>query len=192
MTKVVVLGTGGTIGSRADGTRGHVAAATGAELLDGLAARGFTAPAEVTVTVEQFCNINSFLFDLGLALRLANRAEAVLAGSDVAGVVVTHGTDTTEESAFLTDLVVGSDKPVVFTRAQRPADALDSDGPRNLADAIRVAAPETRRLSMLVLFEQELLEHFRPVRSTPTASSRPGWPGCPGRPSLRLIPARGR
>src|SRR3954451_16285622 len=101
MTKVVVLGTGGTIASRADAARGHVAAATGAELLDGLAARGFTAPAEVTVTVEQFCNINSFLFDLEIVSRLAHRAEVILGELDVAGVVVTHGTDTMEESAFL-------------------------------------------------------------------------------------------
>jgi L-asparaginase len=157
MAKVVVLGTGGTIASRAHGVRGHVAAATGAELLDGIAARGFAPPAGVTVTVEQFCNVNSFLFDLELALRLAHRAAAVLVDADAAGVVVTHGTDTMEESAFLADLVVDSDKPVVFTGAQRPADARDSDGPRNLADAIRVAAaPEARGLGALVLFEQEI------------------------------------
>jgi L-asparaginase len=157
MTKVVVLGTGGTIASRADGARGHVAAATGAELLDSLTARGVTAPAEMTVTVEQFCNFNSFLFDLELASRLARRAEAILREPDVAGVVVTHGTDTMEESAFLADLAVTSDKPIVFTGAQRPADAPDSDGPRNLADAIRVAAArEARGLGVLVVFEQEL------------------------------------
>ncbi|MBV8398082.1 MAG: asparaginase, partial [Acetobacteraceae bacterium] len=71
------------------------------------------------------------------------------------GVVVTHGTDTMEESAFLADLVVTSDKPVVFTGAQRHADERDTDGPRNLAEAIRLAASGLRGLGAVILFDQE-------------------------------------
>ena len=72
-------------------------------------------------------------------------------------MVVTHGTDTMEESAYLADLVVVSEKPIVFTGAQRHADEPDSDGPRNLRDAILVAAAQpTRGLGTVILFEQEI------------------------------------
>ena len=72
------------------------------------------------------------------------------------GVVVLHGTDTMEESAYLADLLLASDKPVVFTGAQRAADEPDADGPRNIADSIRLAAaPAARGLGAMICFEQE-------------------------------------
>lgn len=158
MRRVIILGTGGTIASRVDHARGHVTAAAGGdELLDSLTARGFALPEDARVEVEQFCNVGSFLFDPALAFELARRASALLALPDVAGVVVTHGTDTMEESAYLADLVVGGDKPVVFTGAQRHADEPDADGPRNLADAIRVAAsPAARGLGAVIVFASEI------------------------------------
>jgi L-asparaginase len=119
--------------------------------------RGHAVPSGVELVVEQFCNIGSFRFDLELAFRIARRAGEIVAGPEVLGVVVTQGTDTMEESSYLADLVVGSDKPVVFTGAQRHADEPDSDGPRNLAQAITVAAaPEARGLGAMVVFEGEL------------------------------------
>ncbi|MDX6749895.1 asparaginase [Geminicoccaceae bacterium 1502E] len=158
MKRVIILGTGGTIASRVDHAKGHVAAAaSGSELLDSLTERGFALPDGVRVEVEQFCNVGSFLFDLELAFRLARRAAALLSEPDVAGVVVTHGTDTMEESAYLADLVVPGEKPVVFTGAQRHADEPDADGPRNLADAIRVAAsPAARGLGAMIVFASEI------------------------------------
>lgn len=158
MNRVVILGTGGTIASRVDHAKGHVAAAaSGSELLDSLAERGLALPEGVRVEVEQFCNVGSFLFDLDLAFRLARRAAELLAEPDVAGVVVTHGTDTMEESAWLADLVVSGEKPVVFTGAQLHADEPDADGPRNLHDAIRVAAaPEARGLGSVIVFASEI------------------------------------
>jgi L-asparaginase len=158
MARVVVLGTGGTIASRVDHVRGQVtSAASGEELVATMAERGFDLPPGVAVETEQFCNVGSYLIDLELSFALARRAAQRLAEPDVLGVVVTHGTDTMEESAYLADLVVGSDKPVVFTGAQRHADEPDSDGPRNLIDSIRVAAAaEARGLGTMILFEQEL------------------------------------
>ncbi len=153
MTKVIVVSTGGTIASRIDHERGFVTSqASGAELVGRLAA-----PTGVVVEVDEFVMIGSFLFDLDLVFRLARRIASHLDDPAVAGVVVTQGTDTMEESAFMADLLVGSDKPVVFTGAQRHADEADSDGPRNLGDAIKVAAsPEARGLGTTIVFEQEI------------------------------------
>jgi L-asparaginase len=153
MTKVVLVSTGGTIASRIDRERGFVASrASGAELVSRL--RG---PAEVIVEIDEFAKIGSFLFDLDLVFRLTRRIATHLDDPAVAGVVVTQGTDTMEESAFMADLLIDSDKPVVFTGAQRHADEPDSDGPRNLGDAIKVAAaPAARGLGTMIVFEQEL------------------------------------
>ena len=77
---VVVLGTGGTIASRVDHVRGHVAAAAGGgELIEAIRSRGLELPAGVAVEVEQVCTIGSFLFDLGLAFEVARRAATHLA-----------------------------------------------------------------------------------------------------------------
>jgi L-asparaginase len=152
MTKVVLVSTGGTIASRLDKARGHVSAtASGAELLTLL----HDELPGISVEIDEFCNIGSFNIDLALAFRLARRIEQHLARADVASVAVSHGTDTLEESAFLADLVVAGDKLIVFTGAQRHADEPDTDGPRNLGGAIRLAASGLRGLGAVILFDQE-------------------------------------
>lgn len=152
MKRVVLITTGGTIASRFDPAHGWVSAsASGSELLQTLHER----PSELSIEVDEFCNLGSFNFDLDIAFRLAQRIAEHLARPEVAGAVVTHGTDTMEESAFLADLVVPSEKPVVFTGAQRYAEEPDTDGPRNLGDAIRLAASGLEGLGAVILFDQE-------------------------------------
>lgn len=135
--KVVLLATGGTIASRYDPALGRTVASQRAEdLLEALP----RVASVVDIEVENFATIPSFDMSVQFAFSLARRVGEVLARTDVAGVVVTHGTDTMEETSYLTDLLVESDKPAVFTGAQRAHDDPQSDGPFNLRNALRVAA----------------------------------------------------
>lgn len=154
MKNVTLIATGGTIASTADSAGGPVnAGLAGARLLDTLHEQ----PEDICVTVEDFQAVGSYALDLETIHRLCGRIDACLADDTVDGVVVTHGTDTMEESAFLADLLVRSDKPVVFTGAQRHAGAPDTDGPRNIADAIRCAAcAGLKGQGTVVLFEGDI------------------------------------
>jgi L-asparaginase len=126
----------------------------------------------VDVMTEQFCNVGSFMFTLELAFGVVKRADELLRDAEVVGVVVTCGTDTMEEIAYLADLMVTSDKPIVFTGAQRHADFPDSDGPRNLHSAILVAASEAAQgLGAVIVFEDEI---HAARDATKTHSSRVG------------------
>ena len=103
--------------------------------------------------VVDFATIASFDMTVQFAFGMARRVNELVARPDVAGVVVTHGTDTMEETSYLADLLLQSDKPVVFTGAQRAHDDPQSDGPPNLLNALRVAAsPLARGLGAMVCF----------------------------------------
>lgn len=154
MAHICLITTGGTIASRK---------VPGADRLDvGLSGQSVLGrvdrlPAGVSVTVEEFASILSPAMTLPLAFELCQRIGQRLADADCLGVVVAHGTDTMEETAFLADLLVGGDKPVIFTGAQKAADDPASDGPRNLTDALTAAAaPASRAMGVMVLFEQHL------------------------------------
>ncbi|MBL8446077.1 MAG: asparaginase [Zoogloeaceae bacterium] len=109
------------------------------------------------LTVEQLYSLDSRDMTPEHWRGLARAVHAALARDDVDGVVVTHGTDTLEESAFYVDLVTQSPKPVVFTGAMRPANAPSPDGPMNLLDAVTVAAsPEARGLGVLAVLHQRI------------------------------------
>lgn len=148
--KVVLLATGGTIASRYDPALGRTVASQRAEdLLEALPQLAGV----LDIEVENFATIPSFDMSVQFAFSLARRIGEVLARSDVAGVVVTHGTDTMEETSYLADLLVESDKPAVFTGAQRAHDDPQSDGPFNLRNALLVAAsPLARGLGVVICF----------------------------------------
>lgn len=144
--KLVVLGTGGTIAgtaSRASDNIGYTAAQVGvAQLLD--AVPGLSGVlAGCQMVSEQVAQVDSK--DMGFAIwaALAQRVQHHLSQADVAGVVITHGTDTLEETAFFLQAVLPPElintKPVVLTCAMRPASALAPDGPQNLMDAVAAA-----------------------------------------------------
>jgi L-asparaginase len=142
--RVVVLGTGGTIAGRAassDDNIGYTAAQVGvADLLGGI-----EAPAGVALEAEQVAQVDSKDMSFDIWQQLARRCAHWLAQADVAGVVITHGTDTIEETAFFLHSVLVPSKPVVLTCAMRPATALSPDGPQNVRDAVSVAASQGAR-----------------------------------------------
>ena len=147
---VAVLTTGGTIASRYDPvTKRHTAAADGEALLAALPRR---AP-DIAVAVENVLQVHSFNLSFAQGLTITTRLRECLAAPEILGAVVTQGTDTLEENAYLLDLVGDFGKPVILTGAQLPADHPQSDGPRNLADAIdAAAAPALRGLGVTVCF----------------------------------------
>ena len=152
--KVVLLATGGTIASRHDARLGStVASQRAGDLLKMLPQVADFAELEV----HDLATIPSFEMDMPFAFDLARRIRETLASPEVSGVVVTHGTDTMEETCYLADLLLDSDKPAVFTGAQRAHDDPQSDGPLNLLNALRVAAsPLARGLGAMICFNGSL------------------------------------
>lgn len=148
MRMVKVLTTGGTIATRTGPEGDAVARATGEELLEGIAVPG------VRIEVDNVFRIGSFRMTLDRIHALATRVLHVLHEADASGVVVTHGTDTLEETALFLDLFIDPGRPIVLTGAQRTADALAGDGPRNLRDAVLVAADAAAEgLGVLIAFD---------------------------------------
>lgn len=151
---VVVLGTGGTIAGLATSAADNVGYGSAqvaiAELLAPLGDA-----ATVRLESEQVAQVDSKDMDFATWQRLAQRAAAHLARPDVAGLVVTHGTDTLEETAYFLHRVLAPAKPVVLTGAMRPASSLQADGPQNLRDAIAVAA-HAEAAGVLVAFAGSL------------------------------------
>ena len=155
---VWVLATGGTIAGKGASsmnlTEYQAARLEGAELVASVP--------EVTryaqVRAEQVLNVPSPDITPEIWRELANRINAIFDGdSSVAGIVVTHGTSTLEETAYFLHLTVRHDRPVVLVGSQRPSTALSADGPLNLVNAVRTAAaPEARGKGVLVVMNDEI------------------------------------
>ncbi|MFJ3973872.1 asparaginase [Streptomyces sp. NPDC090021] len=145
MGRIVVISTGGTIASRWQGS-GFAADADGNEVI-----ATAPLPQDMTVEVVDLFSVNSPRLTTAHQLTLLRTVHEVLADPGVDGIVITHGTDTLEESAFLVDLHHHDPRPVVFTGSQRPMGTADGDGPGNLYDALLTAAT-TRGLGVLIAF----------------------------------------
>ncbi len=154
---IVILATGGTIAGAVDSslqTTGYQAGVLSIEsLLQSVPELADLANLES----EQIANIDSADMSDEIWLTLAKRVNALLKSSQVDGVVITHGTDTMEESAFFLHLVAKSDKPIVFVGAMRPSSALSADGPKNLYNAISLAAnPKSKGKGVMVVMNDRI------------------------------------
>ena len=178
--KIVVLGTGGTIAGTAASQADNVGYRAGERsvqsLLDALT-QGSGKPA-VEWVAEQLAQIDSKDADFDLWAALYRSCTAHLADDAVAGLVITHGTDTLEETAWFLNQVLAATKPIVLTCAMRPATALAADGPQNLLDALALAAhPDARGVKVVCAGAVHDPQHVRKVHPYRTDAFSSGEAG---------------
>lgn len=158
LPSVSILATGGTIAGRGasetDLTRYKSASILGEEIVNAVPQIGQVA----NVKVEQVINVASPAITLDNWLTLANRINKLFADDPtLSGIVVMHGTNTLEETAYFLNLTIKSDRPVVLVGALRPSTALSADGPLNLFNAVRLAAaPDARGKGVLVVMNDQI------------------------------------
>ena len=204
--KIVVLATGGTIAGKAASAQdnvGYTAAQVGVDaLLD--AVPGLR---KLVASAEQVAQIDSKDMDFGIWRNLAARCAHWLACEEVAGIVITHGTDTLEETAFFLQSVLVAAKPVVITCAMRPSTSIAPDGPQNMLDAAAVALVDGARGVMAVcagvIHDARDVAKWHPYRLDAFSSGDAGpigyveeghvrqvraWPGTPS--AVREVLAR--
>ncbi|MFW5633812.1 MAG: asparaginase [Erythrobacter sp.] len=185
--RILVLGTGGTIAGTARSRTGKAYAAGEVALetmLDAVRALGL----EAELIPRTIAAIGSQ--DIGWTEWDALHAAIAEAEDDpsFAGIIVTHGTDTAEETAFLLDLTLPAGKPVVLVGAMRPSDAVGSDGMRNFANAVRLAGdPESAGRGVLVVMADTVFA-AADVRKAATANID-AFRGYPRGPLARVTPA---
>lgn len=156
LPRVLVLATGGTISGKADSRSaiGYDAGAiTGQQLIAGVP--GVEKFAQLQV--EQISNIASQNMNSQIWFKLAERIQQAFANNEADAIVITHGTDTMEETAFFLDNVIEGARPVILTGAMRPSTAISADGPANMYEAVKVATdPQTRGRGVLVVLNDEV------------------------------------
>jgi L-asparaginase len=151
LPKIKILATGGTIAG-AQATQADAGYKSGTFSVDDLIKAVPQLKNIAEMSGEQVANIGSQTMNHEVWLKLAARVNEVLKGSDTDGVVITHGTDTMEETGYFLSLVVKSDKPVVLVGSMRPATAISADGPINLYNAVALAGnPEAKGRGPLVV-----------------------------------------
>lgn len=152
MPRILVLTTGGAIATRrGPATAGALPSLKNDELLAMLPRSG------IELIFEEFANLPSSHLTPLNALELSRRVAGALARNEIDGVVITHGSDTLEETAYLLDLTLRLPKPVVLTGAMRATTNVGYDGLANLAAAVRVAgAPQARELGVVVVFDETI------------------------------------
>ncbi len=156
LPNVVILATGGTIAGAGASSTGS-AYTSGQVKIEAMIDAVPNIRNLANLKGEQTANVGSQDMSVKVWLDLANRINELLKGNDVDGIVITHGTDTQEETAYFLNLVVKSDKPVVLTGSMRPSTALSAEGPLNLYNAVALAAhPDAKGYGVMVVMNDEI------------------------------------
>jgi L-asparaginase len=166
---IVILATGGTIaGAAASGTQAGYT--SGAVTIDAMLAAVPGIDKLATIKGEQVSNVGSQDMSFDILLKLVKRINELAAKGDVDGIVITHGTDTMEESAYFLNLTAKTDKPIVLVGSMRPSTAVSADGPLNLYNAVAVAAdPKARGRGVLVVMNDDIHAAHSLTKTSTTA-----------------------
>jgi L-asparaginase len=156
LPNIVILATGGTIAGAGASSTGS-AYTSGQVKIEAMIDAVPNIRKLANLRGEQTANVGSQDMSVKVWLDLANRINELLKSKDVDGIVITHGTDTQEETAYFLNLVVKSDKPVVLTGSMRPSTALSADGPLNMYNAVALAAhPNAKGYGVMVVMNDEI------------------------------------
>jgi L-asparaginase len=169
LPNIVILATGGTIAGAGASSTGS-AYTSGQVKIEAMIDAVPNIRTLANLRGEQTANVGSQDMSVKVWLDLANRINELLKSNEVDGIVVTHGTDTQEETAFFLNLVVKSEKPVVLTGSMRPSTALSADGPLNMYNAVAVAAnPKAKGYGVMVVMNDEIhsAHSVKKMMSTP-------------------------
>lgn len=170
---IIVLATGGTIASRGIDSLALTDYGSNAGIkpiaIQNLIAAVPEIEAFAELSGEQVINVGSSKLSICDWLILAERTNKILALKDIDGIVITHGTDTLEETAYFLNLVVKSDKPVILVGSMRPSTGLSADGPLNLANAVALAAsPEAKDKGVMVCMNDQISSAFGVTKTNST------------------------
>jgi L-asparaginase len=158
LPRVIIIGTGGTIAGQ--GTSPTSAGYIPGKLpIDTLLKNIPSINKVANIKTEQIVSVGSFDMTIEIWIKLARRINEIFAKNEADGVVITHGTDTQEETAYFLNLTIKSNKPVVMTGAMRAPTAISADGPKNLYDAIIVASDvQSQGKGVMVCFNETLYD----------------------------------
>ncbi|MEF3086952.1 type II asparaginase [Bacillus altitudinis] len=171
LSNIKVLATGGTIAGSSDSNTDTTGYKSGALGIDKVIASVPQLKDIANVTGEQVANVGSENVDNALLLKLAKRVNQLLSDDQVDGIVVTHGTDTLEETAYFLHLVVKSDKPVVVVGSMRPASAISADGPLNLYHAVKIASTKEAKGKGVMVTLNDRIASARFITKTNTTTT---------------------
>ncbi|MDM5297031.1 type II asparaginase [Bacillus pumilus] len=171
LANIKVLATGGTIAGSSDSDTDTTGYKSGSLGIDKVIASVPQIKDIANVTGEQVANVGSENVDNALLLTLAKRVNHLLKDDKVDGIVITHGTDTLEETAYFLHLVVKSEKPVVVVGSMRPASAISADGPLNLYQAVKIASTKEAKGKGVMVTLNDRIASARFITKTNTTTT---------------------
>jgi len=176
LPRVIILGTGGTIAG-AGASADRAAYTAGKIPIEDLIGAIPTVKKIANISGEQISSVGSQDMTIDIWKKLAVRINQIIKNKEADGIVVTHGTDTQEETAYFLDLVIPSEMPVVLTGSMRSSTAISADGPKNLYDAITVAIdPKSKNRGVLVSFNEGIFDGREVTKLSTTFTNAFGSP----------------